>query len=218
MPAGTAALTFSVAVSASPGDGAGLTGASVIDPPLGDGLIAVIAACVTTPSASDAETSRVAAVPTPVTSGPPQLGMIGALPPLTVWLPRPPKVSTAKPSHSTAGSNASAPLVSPASTEGLRRSVLSAVLVSPAPHSAPGSKPIWPITSRIGPPAPPLRSTTASSPLYQLVEVLVWSACARIAAAAVERASTNTSPATTVPFRGRARLGVVLPFRYICTM
>ena len=46
----------------------------------------------------------------------------------------------------------------------LRRSVLSAVLVSPVPHSVPGSTPIWPITSRI---VVPLRRTTASSPLNQ---------------------------------------------------
>src|SRR3954471_24005844 len=52
--------------------------------------------------------------------------------------PRPLNVSVAKPSHSTAGSKASAPFVSPALIESFRRSVLSAVLVSPVPHSVPG--------------------------------------------------------------------------------
>ena len=45
------------------------------------------------------------------------------------WEPRPVKSSVAKPSHSTAGSNTSPGVVSPASIVALRRSVLSAVLV-----------------------------------------------------------------------------------------
>jgi hypothetical protein len=61
--------------------------------------------------------------------------------------PSPPNVSVAKPSHSTAGSNASPVFVSPASIAALRRSVLSAVLVRPVPHSVPGSLPTWPIES-----------------------------------------------------------------------
>src|SRR6266508_1470676 len=78
--------------------------------------------------------------------------------------PSPPNVSTAKPSHSSAGSNESLGLVSPALTLDLLRSVLSAVLTRPVPHSVPGSKPTWPIESII---VVPLRSTTASSPLNQ---------------------------------------------------
>ena len=111
--------------------------------------------------------------------------------------PSPSNVSVAKPSHSVAGSKASEPFVSPASTLALRRRVLSAVLVSPVPHSVPGSTPICPITSRI---VVPLRRTTASSPLNQPAP-FVWSACARIAALALDCASTNTSPAATVPVR-----------------
>ena len=81
---------------------------------------------------------------------------------------------------------------SPASTLALRRSVLSAVLVSPVPHSVPGSTPICPITSRI---VVPLRRTTASSPLNQ-PEPFVWSACARIAVAwrSPARARTRRRP------------------------
>ena len=48
--------------------------------------------------------------------------------------PRPSNVSLGKPSHSTAGSNSSEPLVSPDSTAAFRRSVLSCVLVRPLPH------------------------------------------------------------------------------------
>ena len=61
--------------------------------------------------------------------------------------PRKSNESVAKPSHSIDGSKASDPLVSPAMTAALRRSVLSAVLVRPVPHSVPGSTPIWPMTS-----------------------------------------------------------------------
>ena len=53
--------------------------------------------------------------------------------------PSPSNVSVAKPSHWTAGSKASLPIGSPAVTAALRRSVLSAVLVRPVPHSVPGS-------------------------------------------------------------------------------
>jgi hypothetical protein len=59
----------------------------------------------------------------------------------TKWAPRPVKSSVAKPSHCTAGSNASFGSGSPASIAALRRSVLSAVLVRPVPHSVPGSTP-----------------------------------------------------------------------------
>ena len=101
------------------------------------------------------------------------LATVGGLsPPTIVWLPRPPKVSVAKPFHSTVGSKASLPIGSPAWTVSLRRSVLSAVLVRPEPHSVPGSKPTWPMTSRI---AVPRRRTTASSPLNQPAP-FVWSA------------------------------------------
>ena len=69
---------------------------------------------------------------------------VGAVsPPVVIeWKPRPSNVSVAKPSHSIDGSKASTPFVSPAWIDGLRRSVLSIVLVSPEPHSAPGSTPI----------------------------------------------------------------------------
>ena len=75
--------------------------------------------------------------------------------------------------------------------------MLSAVLVSPLPHSLPGSTPTWPRESTT---APPLRSTIASSPLNSEPEY-VWSAWARIAGAAAAAAKTNTSPAATVPVR-----------------
>ena len=111
--------------------------------------------------------------------------------------PSPSNVSVAKPSHWTAGSNASEPLMSPSVTTALRRSVLSAVLTRPVPHSVPGSKPTWPITSIT---VVPLRRTTASSPLNQ-PEPFVWSATARIAALALAWARTKTSSSATVPAR-----------------
>ena len=94
----------------------------------------------------------------------------------TKWAPRPVKSSVAKPSHWTAGSKTSFGSGSPASMAALRRSVLSAVLVRPVPHSVPGSKPRCPIESMT---VAPLRSTTASSPLNQPAP-FVWSAWARI--------------------------------------
>ena len=139
-------------------------------------------------------------------------GALGSEP----WLPRPSNVSFAKPSHWRAGSNASDWFVSPASIPALRRSVLSAVLVSPLPHWVPGSKPTWPMLSMTGPSAPPLRRTTASLPLNQPAP-LVWSAVARIAAAAKEWASTKTSPLATVPLSGIVSPAVVLPLEYIST-
>ncbi len=83
---------------------------------------------------------------------------------VTECAPRPSVASVAKPFHCTAGSNASAPFASPPSMASFRRKVLSAVLVRPVPHSAPGSNPIWPIESIT---VVPLRRTTASSPLNQ---------------------------------------------------
>ncbi len=118
-----------------------------------------------------------------------------------VWEPRPSNVSTAKPSHSAAGSKAFAPLVSPMQTEALRRSVLSAVLVRPVPHSDPGSKPIWPNASTIVPLAPPLRSAMASSPFQLMVAELVTSATAMMASFAWPCAATKTSPVLRVPDR-----------------
>ncbi len=100
--------------------------------------------------------------------------------------PSPSTVSTGKPSHSMAGSNESPPSVSPVVTEGLRRRVLSAVLVAPEPHSLPGSAPIRPITSRIW---PSLRNTMASSPLNDR-EPEVKSATSRIDVLAEGWAST----------------------------
>src|SRR4051812_35685913 len=55
--------------------------------------------------------------------------------------PRPLNVSVAKPPPSALGSKMSEPLPSPVVIESLRRSVLSAVLARPLPHSVPGSKP-----------------------------------------------------------------------------
>ena len=104
----------------------------------------------------------------------------------TMCAPRPVKSSVAKPSHSTAGSNASPGSGSPASIAALRRSVLSAVLVRPVPHSVPGSNPRWPMESIT---VAPLRSSTASSPLNQ-PEPFVWSAWARITGLAVLCATT----------------------------
>ena len=104
----------------------------------------------------------------------------------TACAPSPPNVSVAKPSQPWAASKASEPFGSPAHTVSWRRSVLSAVLTSPEPHSVPGSKPICPITSTT---VVPLRSTTASSPLNQ-PDPFVWSACARIAAFAALWART----------------------------
>ena len=67
----------------------------------------------------------------------------GSVPHSAVWAPRPSKVSTAKPSHSTAGSKASVPSGSPAHD---RRPCGAACcrrcVVRPVPHSVPGSTPI----------------------------------------------------------------------------
>ena len=60
--------------------------------------------------------------------------------------------------------------------------------------------------------APPLRSTTASSPLYQPL-LLVWSAWARIVALALPWAITYTSPAPTVPVRLMVRPALALPLK-----
>ena len=86
-------------------------------------------------------------------------------PQVAVCEPRPSNVSVAKPFHSAAGSKASLATASPAQTAGIRRRVLSAVLVRPAPHSVPGSKPTWPSESMI---VVPFRRTTASSPLKNI--------------------------------------------------
>ncbi len=64
----------------------------------------------------------------------------------------------------------------------LRRSVLSAVEVRPVPHSVPGSKPTWPMTSMT---TEFLRRTTASLP-FQLALPLRWSETAAMAALAEE--------------------------------
>jgi hypothetical protein len=68
------------------------------------------------------------------------------------------------------------------------------------------------MTSTMGPAAPPLRSTTASSPLYQ-PEPLVWSAWPRMAATELDWATTKTSPAATVPVRVIVRPTVALPLK-----
>ncbi len=127
--------------------------------------------------------------------------------------PRPVKSSVANPSHSTAGSKTSLGFESPASIVPLRRSVLSAVLVSPVPHSVPGSKPSWPITSIS---VAPFLKTTTSSPLNQPAP-FVWSACARMTGLAALCASTKTSPGATVPTSGMLRAQAALPLKHICT-
>ncbi len=147
VPAGTAALTVTVALAVPPSTMAGVKAVRLIVPAAGVGVTFVRARSTIVSSASVAVTVRVALVPADRVSAPPQARTAGWSPPVVVCAPSPSKVSVAKPSHSTAGSKASPPLVSPASTLGLRRSVLSIVLVSPVPHSVPGSTPIWPIES-----------------------------------------------------------------------
>ena len=131
-----------------------------------------------------------------------------------LWPPSPANVFVANPSHSTDGSKTSEPFESPAVIAALRRSVLSAVLASPDPHSVPGSKPIWPITSST---VVPLRSTTASSPLNQPAP-FVWSATARIDAFALACATTKTSSSATVPVRLIVRPAVAEPLKNIWTL
>jgi hypothetical protein len=208
VPAGTASLTTTVAVAVPPVVDAGTTSIRLMEPGAGAGVTESIAREVTVPSRSVAETDLVAAKPSTAVSGPPQTAFGRGTP----WKPRPPNVSVAKPSHSTVGSKASVSFVSPASIAAFRRSVLSAVLVSPVPHSAPGSKPRWPIASIT---TPLFRSSTASSPLNQ-PEPSVWSACARIVALAAELATTKTSPAATVPFSGIVSVQTGLPLKHIC--
>ncbi len=169
---------------------------------------------VTTPSASLAVRPAVVAAPSRAVIGEGHVTTTGALPPATLCAPRPPNVSWAKPSHSSAGSNVSAPFGSPAWTVSLRRSVLSAVLVSPLPHSVPGSTPIWPTTSRT---VEPLRSTIASSPLNHDVPE-VWSATPRISGPALVGASTNASWLTSVPVRLIVSAAAVEPLKYIWTL
>ncbi len=146
----------------------------------------------------------------------PPVGLVvvtsGGWSPRVIWCaPSPSTVSVANPFHSVAGSKASAPFGSPAWIVDLRRRVLSAVLVSPVPHSVPGSRPICPITSST---VVPLRRTTASSPLNQPAP-FVWSAWARIAAFAELCATTNTSSLATVPVRLMVSPAVVLPLKNI---
>ena len=186
VPCGVAASITRVAVAEAPTEGAGTTLVTVT--PAVAGLTDDSVRDVTTPSASLAVRPAVVAAPSRAVIGEGHVTTTGALPPATLCAPRPPNVSWAKPSHSSAGSNVSAPFGSPAWTVSLRRSVLSAVLVSPLPHSVPGSTPIWPTTSRT---VDPLRSTIASSPLNHDVPE-VWSATPRISGPAlVARARTR---------------------------
>src|SRR6266511_300266 len=176
-PAGVSAATEISAVAVPPSAVAGVKAVLVM---VGTGADTARSTIVS--SGSVPVTVRVAAVPRGVDSVPPQASTAGwSIGPPVECVPRPSSVSTGKPVHSAAGSNGSAGLVSPAVTAGMRRSVLSAVLVRSEPHSLPGSKPTCPMTSRTGPVAPPLRSTIASSPLKKLA-ALVWSAWARTGA------------------------------------
>lgn len=167
------------AVAVPPVAVAGLKAVRVMAPAAGTGFTPVMARSTTVSSGSVALTVRVAAVPAGVANAA-HVSTAVRCP------PSPSKVSIANPSHSAAGSKASVGLVSPASMVGFRRSVLSAVLVNPVPHSVPGSTPCWPIESIT---APALRSRIASSPLNQ-PEPLVWSAWARIAGPAPYWATT----------------------------
>ena len=124
---------------------AGAKPVSAIVPAAGAGVTEPIVSEVTVPSASVAETAAVAAVPCAVVTVGGHVTETGALSGgVAVCVPSPPNVSVAKPSHCVAGSNASVPFGSPSVTPGLRRSVLSAVLARPVPHSVPGSKPDLP--------------------------------------------------------------------------
>src|SRR5688500_11993710 len=199
VPGATAFETEMVADAVPPSVDAGDWLVIAIVPGAGEGEVDAVKPS-TMPSGSVAVTDVVAVPPWTRVTPEPQLtatGSFGGGGP-TSCEPRPSKVFCAKPVHSTAGSNTFPPSVSPASMEGLRRRVLSAVLTSPAPHSVPGSKPSWPIASTT---AAPLRSWTASSPFQKLVDVSVWSAWARTAGSAVACAYTYTSPAATVPVR-----------------
>ena len=214
VPTGTSASTLSIPLAVPPSAEAGVTSVSEIEPPAGAGVTGPNVSEVTVPSASVAEAAAVAPWPWSTDSGAGHVTTTGAFPPETACEPSPSNVFVGNPSHSTAGSKASPPFGSPAVIVALRRSVLSAVLVSPDPHSVPGSKPTWPITSST---VVPLRSTTASSPLNQ-PEPFVWSACARIAGSALDWARTNTSPSATVPVRLIVSEETGLPLKNICTL
>jgi hypothetical protein len=137
-------------------------------------------------------------------------------PELVAWEPRPLKVSTGKPSHSIEGSKAFVALVSPCTTDVLRRRVRSRVETPLLVHWVPGSKPVWPITSTISPLVPPLRRTTASLPLNQ-EEPLDWLARASSAGGALVGVRTWTPPAATVPVSAMAVPVLVAPLKYIST-
>ncbi len=217
VPGGVVAATLIWAVAVPPTVVAGVWLVRVMVPG-SVGVMELMLRSVTTPSASDALTVATADAPWRALTAGPQSATTGAGPPVTLCVPSPLKVFTGKPFHSAAGSKVSLKIGSPSVTDALRCRVLSAVLASPVPHSVPGSTPTWPMTS-IG---VPLRtSNTASSPLNH-PEAFVWSAWARMAGSAVAWASTNTSPAATVPVRGivkGAEFGGTpsLPLKYICT-
>src|SRR4029453_10420997 len=154
---------------------AGVSAVRTIEPAAGAGDTPVTSTSTTVPSGSVAVTTRLAAGAGTGGGGPPQGTVTGWLtaPGSKVWAPRPSSVFCGKPSHSSAGSKASVPSGSPADTVGSRRSVLSAVLVRPVPHSVIGRTPIWPMTSTG---APALRNTTASSPFQLATAGASWSA------------------------------------------
>ena len=64
------------------------------------------------------------------------------------------------------------------------------------------------------PDVPPLRRTTASSPLNQ-PDPFVWSAWAKMVVSADEWATTHTSPSATVPVRVMVSPAEALPLKYI---
>jgi hypothetical protein len=73
VPTGTSALTVTVAWAVPPGEAAGVKAVRSIVPAAGAGLTPVIATSTTVPSASVAATTRLAAVPATVASGPPHV-------------------------------------------------------------------------------------------------------------------------------------------------
>jgi hypothetical protein len=189
------------AVAVPPSPAAAVKAVRVIPPAAGTGATEVRARSTTVLSASVAEIVREAPKPWRVVSAPPQVMTIGSSAP-TVWVPRfaisCSIVVFAKPSHSTAGSNASEPFESPTVTVFLRRRLLSIVLVRPLPHSFTGRTPIWPMTSTF---TPPLRRATASSPLNQPALLDEFCASALTASSAPEWAITYVPCAGTVPVR-----------------
>ena len=97
--------------------------------PGSEGVTAVTLRLTTVPSGSEALTAPATSAGWVVLSSVGQVIATGSLTGGSPKLPSPSKVSVAKPSHSTDGSNGSVPSVSPAGTVDLRRRVLSRLVV-----------------------------------------------------------------------------------------